>query len=174
MASLIFKNLTNIITLFNLLFGSISILYILRGEYSYAAICIILAVLMDSMDGRVARRLHTASELGKELDSLCDLVSFGVAPSILIYTQVFSSFNTFTARAAVAAALLYIICGALRLARFNVLNCKDFFLGIPITLAGALMAMISLFSASIPDSIILVIMFILAFLMVSNLRVPKL
>lgn len=174
MASLIFKNLTNIITLFNLLFGSVSIMYTLRGEFAYAAICIILAVLMDSMDGRVARRLHTVSELGKELDSLCDLVSFGVAPSILIYAQVFSGLNSLTAKAAMVAALLYIICGALRLARFNVLGCKDFFLGIPITLAGALMAMISLFSSLIPELVILVILLTLAFLMVSNLRVPKL
>ncbi|HBQ87352.1 MAG TPA: CDP-diacylglycerol--serine O-phosphatidyltransferase [Syntrophomonas sp.] len=174
MASLIFRNFNNIITLFNLLFGSLSILYTIEGEYGYAAISIILAVVMDSMDGRVARKLHTASELGKELDSLCDLVSFGVAPSILIYTQVFGSFNSLIAKVAIVAALLYIICGALRLARFNVMNCKDFFLGVPITLAGALMAVISFFSAVIPELVILVIILTLAFLMVSNFKVPKL
>jgi CDP-diacylglycerol--serine O-phosphatidyltransferase len=174
LASLIFKSVTNIITLFNLLFGSLSILYTFKGEYGYAAMAIVAAVLMDSMDGRVARKLHTASDLGKELDSLCDLVSFGVAPSILIYTQVFSSLNDFTARVAIVATLLYIMCGALRLARFNILNCSEFFLGIPITLAGLLMAMISLFFSTIPNLVILVLMLSFAFLMVSNLRVPKL
>lgn len=174
MAGLIFKNFTNIITLFNLLFGSLSLLYTFKGEYSYAAISIILAVLMDSMDGRVARRLHTASELGKELDSLCDLVSFGVAPSILIYIQLFSSSQGFMSGIALVATLLYIVCGALRLARFNVLGCSDHFLGIPITLAGALMAIISLFAALLPNLIVIVIMLMLACLMVSNLKVPKL
>lgn len=174
MANLITKNFTNMITLLNLLFGSLSILYTLKGEYTSSAIFIILAVVMDSLDGRVARILHTTSELGKELDSLCDLVSFGVAPSILIYTQVFSNYDGYTAKTAMLLTLLYILCGALRLARFNVLKCKDFFLGIPITLAGAIMALISLFSFFLPGIAILLIMLALAFFMVSNLRVPKL
>ncbi|HEX3011897.1 MAG TPA: CDP-diacylglycerol--serine O-phosphatidyltransferase [Syntrophomonadaceae bacterium] len=174
MAGLLFKNFTNMITLCNLLFGSISILYTVKGEFGPSAVFIILAVLMDSMDGRLARRFHTTSELGKELDSLCDLVSFGVAPAILLYTQVFANHVGYIALTAIILTLLYIICGALRLARFNVLNNHEFFMGIPITLAGAFMAVISLFLSHLSAPLILFIILVLALLMVSNIRVPKL
>lgn len=168
------RNFTNVITLMNLVFGSLSILSTLRGDYRSGAMFILLAVLMDGMDGRVARLLNTTSELGKELDSLCDLVSFGVAPAILIYTQVFSSNPGPAATPALCLTLFFIICGALRLARFNVLNIHDFFMGIPITLAGAIMALVSIFAIHLSSIIILLIMLILSSLMVSNIKIPKL
>jgi len=108
--------------------------------------------------------------MGKELDSLCDLVSFGVAPALLLYSQVLAMFDF---QIGLAAAILYIACGALRLARFNVLNIKDYFVGVPITLAGTVLAVVSFLAFSIPDYLILAVMVFLSILMVSNIKVRK-
>ena len=86
------KRCANAITLINIFFGSLSLVYTLDREFKWAALFIFLAVLMDGLDGRVARKLEISSEMGRELDSLCDLVSFGVAPALLIYTQILYSF----------------------------------------------------------------------------------
>jgi CDP-diacylglycerol--serine O-phosphatidyltransferase len=131
---------------------------------------ILLAVIMDSLDGRVARRLEISSELGKELDSLCDLVSFGVAPAMLVYSQVLFSYNH---DIGLLAAVFYIVCGAFRLARFNVLNIKDYFVGVPITLAGTIIAIISWFAPHLSGNLILAVLLLMAVLMVSNIKVPK-
>jgi CDP-diacylglycerol--serine O-phosphatidyltransferase len=109
--------------------------------------------------------------MGKELDSLCDLVSFGVAPAILIYSQVFSEYPGIIG---LITAILFIICGALRLARFNVLNTSGYFVGIPITMAGALMVLISILSVHLPYIVIVLLMLLLSYLMISNIKVRKL
>jgi len=164
------KSCANTITLLNIIFGTLSLIYTMRGDFNTAAIFILLAVLMDSLDGKVARRLDIMSQLGKELDSLCDLVSFGVAPALLIYAQVL---DPYIFSLGVLAAVLYIVCGAFRLARFNVLNISDYFIGIPITMAGAIVAVISLLAAWLPSTLILAILLLLAIMMVSNFKVPK-
>lgn len=170
MLNLLTKTIANMVTLLNLIFGSLSLFHTLSHNYQTAAILILLAVLMDGLDGRVARRLNAESELGKELDSLCDLVSFGVAPAFLIYTQAFSQpYPTL----GIVAAIFFIVCGALRLARFNILNIKDYFIGVPITIAGMLLAIVSLLTAYLGSLIILFIVLALAILMVSNFKVPK-
>lgn len=170
MLNLLNKSYANTITLLNIIFGSLSLIYTLHGDYTSAAVFILLAVVMDGLDGKVARKLDIMSQLGKELDSLCDLVSFGVAPALLIYAQVLDpyiySLGTF-------AAVFFIVCGAFRLARFNVLNISDYFVGIPITLAGFLAAVLSLLAAWLPGNLILVLMLLLAILMVSNFKVRK-
>jgi CDP-diacylglycerol--serine O-phosphatidyltransferase len=164
------KSSANTITLINLLFGSLSLVNTLDKNYLAAAFFILLAMVMDGLDGRLARRLGIISEMGKELDSLCDLVSFGVAPALLLYSQVLQPFPLMLG---LIAAVLYIICGAFRLARFNVLNIKEYFVGIPITLAGAALAIVSLFTAYIPGYLILAAVIFLAYMMISNLRVRK-
>ena len=164
------KSYANTITLLNIIFGTLSLIYTMHGYFSIAAVFIILAVVMDGLDGRVARKLDIMSLLGKELDSLCDLVSFGVAPALLIYAQVM---NHFVFSLGVIAAVLYIVCGAYRLARFNVLNISDYFVGIPITMAGAIVAVISLLAVWIPGNLILAILMLLALMMVSTFKVPK-
>lgn len=165
------KYLSNFVTLLNIFFGSLAIINIINNDYKAATILIFLAVLMDSMDGRVARKLNTTSDIGKELDSLCDLVSFGVAPAILIYAQVFSAYPGIIG---LLTAILFIICGALRLARFNVLNTGNYFVGVPITMAGALMVLISMLSVYLSYMVIVLLMILLSFLMISNIRVRKL
>jgi CDP-diacylglycerol--serine O-phosphatidyltransferase len=171
LANSVTKYLSNFVTVLNIFFGSLAIINIFNGDYKAATILIFLAVLMDSMDGRVARKLHTTSDIGKELDSLCDLVSFGVAPAMLIYAQVFSEYPGVIG---LLTAILFIICGALRLARFNVLNTTDYFIGVPITAAGALMVITSILSVYLPYSVIILIMLLLSYLMVSNIKVKKL
>ena len=164
------KSSANTITLINIIFGSLSLVSNLHGNYKAAALFILLAVLMDGIDGRIARRLGAISDMGKELDSLCDLVSLGVAPSLLLYSQVL---YVYPYSIGLLAAILYIMCGAFRLARFNVLNIKEYFVGIPITLSGALLAVISLLASAISDYIIIVTVIFLSLMMISNFKVRK-
>jgi CDP-diacylglycerol--serine O-phosphatidyltransferase len=164
------KGWANTITLVNVVFGSLSLINTLHGDYKSAAILIIMAGIADGLDGRIARKLGIMSEMGKELDSLCDLVSFGVAPAILLYSQVLYSFPY---TLGIVAAIFYIMCGAFRLARFNVLNIKGYFVGIPITLSGALIAPISWFADELPENLIMAIIVLLSFMMVSTIKVRK-
>ncbi|ABZ85081.1 cdp-diacylglycerol--serine o-phosphatidyltransferase [Heliomicrobium modesticaldum Ice1] len=161
----------NAFTLTNLLLGILSIIYTMDQNYSMSAIMILLAAILDGMDGRVARKLEVSSAFGKELDSLSDLVSFGVAPAILIYAAHLEvPYQYF----GLAIAIIFALCGAIRLARFNILNITTHFLGIPITVAGPLMAIFSLAGNRLPTLFFPVAMLLLAGLMVSNLKVPKL
>lgn len=171
MVGLVSKRFANFITFLNIVFGSTAILYTINGNYILSAILILAAVMMDGLDGKVARKLKTSSDLGKELDSLCDIVSFGVAPAVLLYTQVLASNYHFIG---LAAFLLYIICGAYRLARFNVMNISQYFLGLPITIAGGLLALISLLAAYLHPLVILLLVIALSLFMVSSIRLPKL
>lgn len=170
MVDLISKRFANFITFFNIIFGSTAILYTISGNYKVAAILILAAVVMDGLDGRVARKLQTSSDLGRELDSLCDIVSFGVAPAVLLYSQVLASNYHFMG---LAAFLIYIICGAYRLARFNVMNISAYFLGLPITIAGGLLAILSLLAAYLHPLVILFLVLALSLFMISSVRLPK-
>jgi len=127
-----------------------------------AAILIFLAAFLDLFDGRIARRLKVNSELGVGLDSLADIISFGVAPILLFYTLTPHSWlSSF-------AFMLYPTMGALRLARFNANPTVGYFIGIPITFAGVIMAAMGAFLYSNPY-----ITIVLAILMVSPIRVRK-
>lgn len=170
MADLITKRCANAVTLINIICGSISILYTINGNYRYSALFILLAVMMDGMDGRIARRFDATSELGRELDSLCDLVSFGVAPAVLLYAQMLAEG---TGYAGLILPVFYIACGCFRLARFNVLRDDHFFMGVPITIAGAVMAVLSLLASHLNPTIIMIGMALLSFLMISKLRIKK-
>ncbi len=108
--------LPNLITLLNLFAGFYSIVASLNSDYERAAWAILVASIFDVLDGWVARMTHTATRFGIELDSLSDVISFGVAPGILVYTWSLSSFG----RIGWLGAFLLIACAALRLARFNV------------------------------------------------------
>jgi CDP-diacylglycerol--serine O-phosphatidyltransferase len=108
--------LPNLFTTANLFCGFYSVIASMKGMYEVAATAILAAVVLDSLDGRIARMTHTTSRFGGEYDSLCDLVSFGVAPAILIYNWSLFSFGKW----GWLVAFLFVVCGALRLARFNV------------------------------------------------------
>lgn len=164
--------LPSIFTLVNLLLGFISIVYTMKEEFRIAAILILLSMALDGMDGKLARRLDASSAFGKELDSLSDLVSFGIAPAILIYADHLSSSGLYE-YLGLSVAIIFALCGAIRLARFNVLNISDYFIGVPITAAGSLIAVLELFSNRIPEIAFPIVMLLLSALMVSNLKIPK-
>lgn len=133
----------NIFTFTNLGCGVLSLMMTFQENFKLAAIFIILACLADRYDGRVARFLKVDGPLGKELDSLADSVSFGVAPSILAFNIFGFSHLGFIGY---VIALLLPISGAYRLARFNVTEFDGQFFGIPITFAGMFMAIYCLIS----------------------------
>jgi CDP-diacylglycerol--serine O-phosphatidyltransferase len=135
--------LPSLFTAANMLFGMLSILYAIRMDFVPAAWCIMLAIIMDMMDGRIARWTKTTSDFGVEFDSLSDLVSFCVAPSVLMYQLVLFEMG----RIGAAIAFFYLLCGALRLARFNVKahdndsnSPSTEFQGLPTPAAAALLA----------------------------------
>ncbi|WP_027623720.1 CDP-diacylglycerol--serine O-phosphatidyltransferase [Clostridium lundense] len=162
----------NIFTLGNLACGVLSLMMTFQGEYRNACFFILLAGLMDRYDGRVARYLNVSSELGKELDSLADLVSFGVAPSILV----FNIFNfSELGLLGYLLVLLFPLSGAYRLARYNVTSFDGIFTGIPITAAGMFMALYSLLTMNRINNPVLTIILVVicSYLMVSKLRFKK-
>jgi CDP-diacylglycerol--serine O-phosphatidyltransferase len=133
-------------TLANLFFGFWSIISAFNGNFRQAGWFIFYAGVLDSLDGRVARRMGTGSRFGAELDSLVDLVSFGVAPALLIYFLEFSTAGRF----GWVVCFLYVVAAALRLARFNVLAhskpTPGWFVGLPSPAAGATLATYYMFS----------------------------
>lgn len=168
------RMIPSIFTLANLLFGFLALIWVIEKDYTLAAAMILLSALMDSLDGKVARRLSVSSDFGKELDSLSDLVSFGVAPAILTYQAILYSQSDYVRYFGLSIAAVFALCGAVRLARFNMLNITTYFIGVPITFAGGFMALIILFRTMLPWYVYLVCMMILAYLMVSKIKVAKL
>ncbi|MFZ3101053.1 MAG: CDP-diacylglycerol--serine O-phosphatidyltransferase [Desulfitobacteriaceae bacterium] len=161
----------SVFTLANLFFGFLSLVFTLDGEFRLAAGMILLSVLFDSLDGKVARKLSASSDFGKELDSLSDLVSFGVAPALLTYKAFLQDHLGYYGLLIAAG---FTLCGAVRLARFNVLDISTHFVGVPITFAGGLMALLMLFHKLVPWVLYPVFLAVLAILMVATFRVPKL
>ncbi len=167
--------LPNLITASSLFAGFYSMVATLNGNYSTAAIWIFISAVCDGLDGKVARMTGTTSKFGVEFDSLADLVAFGVTPAFLMYAWALKPFG----RLGWVAAFLFLVCAALRLARFNVqvdtVESKRF-VGLP-TPASACMvaATVMLFyhfnwPSSFKKLAILGLIYLLAFLMVSNFR----
>ena len=134
--------LPNMLTLIGVCIGLTSIRFALDEKFEFAIIAIIFAALIDGLDGRIARLIKGTSKVGKELDSLTDMISFGVAPAFILY---FWKLNTL-GRFGWLLCLIYVICVALRLARFNVNSNQDpswrdnFFEGVP-SPAGAILVL---------------------------------
>ncbi len=168
--------LPNMCTAANLFFGMCSILATYEGNFFNASIFILLALIADGMDGRVARALNAASELGKEMDSLCDLGSFGVAPAFLAYVFCMHNYGLLGQ----AAAIIFALCGMWRLARFNVNTnvVHGFFMGLAIPAGGCIVATTTLLFTAMdisPENFGLVYpitVIIVAYLMVSHVHYP--
>ncbi len=131
--------LPNILTTFGLFSGFFAIILATKGQYTSAAIAIFVAMLWDGLDGRVARLTNTQSEFGAQYDSMADMVSFGVAPALLMYFWLLSDLG----KIGWLAAFVYVAAGALRLARFNTqigIEDKRYFQGLPSPAAAALIA----------------------------------
>jgi CDP-diacylglycerol--serine O-phosphatidyltransferase len=167
--------LPNLFTTGSLFAGFYSMVATMNGDYRIAAIWILVSSIFDGLDGKVARATGTTSKFGVEYDSLADLVAFGVAPGLLMYSWALRPFG----RLGWLAAFLFVVCGALRLARFNVqvatVESKRF-VGLPIPAAASIVSatVLLFFHFGWPSSFkklaILILIYCLAFLMVSNFR----
>ncbi len=142
--------LPNMLTLIGVCIGLTSIRFALDGRFEFAIVAIILAAVIDGLDGRIARLIKGTSKVGKELDSLTDMISFGVAPAFIMY---FWKLNTL-GRFGWLVCLIYVICVALRLARFNINSGQEpswrdnFFEGVPSPAGGILVLTPLIFSLS--------------------------
>ena len=132
--------LPNMLTLIGVCIGLTSIRFALSGEFHLAIIAIVFAALIDGLDGRIARMIKGTSKVGKELDSLTDMISFGVAPAFIMYFWMLNTLGKF----GWLLSLIYVICVALRLARFNISSNQEpswrdnFFEGVPSPAGGIL------------------------------------
>jgi CDP-diacylglycerol--serine O-phosphatidyltransferase len=167
--------LPNTLTLGGMFCGFYAILSSFKGHFIFSAWAILIAVIFDGLDGWVARLTNSTTKFGIQLDSLSDLVAFGVAPAVLIYSWGLQPYG----RLGWGASFLFVICGALRLARYNVqmeTSESKAFVGLPIPAAGIVVASLVLFynevigSLSGRNYIILFLPFLLAALMVSTMR----
>jgi CDP-diacylglycerol---serine O-phosphatidyltransferase len=162
----------NAVTLTNIALGFLSIIAAARGQFDRAVILLFCAALCDLVDGKLARALDATSKFGMELDSLSDMVSFGIAPAVLVYLAVLAPLGTVGAAIAIAVPL----CGAIRLARFNsdVSGIgKVTFLGCPIPIAASYLMSMVLVRDSLNIWTIAAGTLVIAGAMVSTLKVPK-
>jgi CDP-diacylglycerol--serine O-phosphatidyltransferase len=174
---MIIKSIPSMFTVGNLFLGIMAMLLAVQGVLQadsrfldYAAILVIIGMLLDGLDGSVARMLNATSEFGKELDSLSDVVTFGVAPALIMYLVVLQDMEVW----GILITSLFTICGALRLARFSVTpSVPGFFTGLPITAAGGVLATLALYHEKIPEYFLPFGVVFLSFLMVSNIKYPN-
>jgi CDP-diacylglycerol---serine O-phosphatidyltransferase len=135
--------LPNLFTAASIFSGVFSIISAVNGNFEKAAWLIMLSLIFDGLDGRVARLTNTCSKFGVEFDSLADMVAFGVAPALLMYLFVGHEFGRF----GVVASALFVIFGAIRLARFNVMTVSSepsVFIGVPIPTAAVFVSLLVL------------------------------
>jgi len=169
--------LPNLFTSMNIFCGFYSIISAVEGRFVHAAVSILIGGVFDLLDGKIARATHTTSRFGVEYDSLSDLISFGLAPAVLMYLWAMQPLG----RLGWLAAFMFMICGALRLARFNTATAaagadSSYFQGIPIPAAACMIVSIVLFFSRFtidpgPFTILFLIMLYgLAFLMVSSIK----
>jgi len=169
--------LPSLFTVGNIFCGYFAIISTMRGHYDAAAQAIGIAIVLDILDGRIARMANAATDFGLQLDSLADVISFGVAPSVLAY---FWGLEDLNHRLGWIAAFTFTICGAMRLARFNVqAGGLKHFLGLPIPAGGGtIAAIVHFFGDPLKDRIAATLLmgcvFALALLMVSTLRYSSL
>jgi CDP-diacylglycerol--serine O-phosphatidyltransferase len=163
----------NAVTLGNMFCGFLAIIYATSGRFEKAALAIGLAILLDGLDGRVARKLQATSKFGVEFDSFSDLVSFGVAPAILIYNW---CFRVPADEWGVFVTFVFALCAAARLARFNIAdtNLKSF-TGLPTPGAAGVVAAVVYATPSIEPGVLTTtfgttMLFFLSYLMVSTVE----
>ena len=169
--------LPNLFTAASIFTGFYAIALAYEGAFEPAAWFIFLALVFDGLDGRVARMTNTASHFGVEFDSLADIVAFGVAPALLLYLYIGESYG----RIGIVVSALFIIFGAVRLARFNVTTSRiepSVFIGLPIPTAAIMISIAVLLLEHYPHYhhykiLVLPFAVILSILMVSNIRYPS-
>ncbi len=171
-----FLALSDIISLLNMASGFLAIIFSINQELNIAAILMIIAIMFDSADGWVARKINRQDELGfgKNIDSLSDIVSFGVAPAIFLYSCINTTPGIFQI-IVVLVSLLIVVCGVLRLTRYNVIAGKidtQDFIGFPIPGISLIMASYYL-SGLYNPYVALILAIIVSLIMISNIKYPK-
>ncbi len=167
--------LPNFFTALSAFFGVMSIIASSQGKFEKAFIYIVLSLIADGLDGRVARLTNTTSKFGVEFDSLADLVAFGVAPSMMLFFAIGQDYGKFGA----LVSGLFVVFGAIRLARFNVTTGEldpRYFIGLPIPTAAVVLGSWIMLDIKYNGGLNLLILLgalFLAFLMVSNFRYPS-
>lgn len=165
--------LPNTFTALNMACGFFSIILGWKGQFYQASMILVLGAIFDSVDGRVARMTGTQSAFGEQFDSISDVVTFGVAPAFLVYNKFFTGMG----RIGLITSFIFLLCGALRLARFNANIDKvssDFFQGLPIPSGALALIGVTLFSLEFPvitEYPIILVGYVLfySFLMISNI-----
>lgn len=164
----------SLFTVGNLLCGYIAVVRSLKGEYEWAAVAIFVAALLDRLDGWVARLTGTSSEFGVQLDSIADIISFGMAPAMLVYLWGLAQLP----KPWSLAPFLYLAAGATRLARFNIqapVQDRRFFIGLPIPAGACVLAACVFYSPArlvdpVTSILVSLLVVVLAVLMVTRLR----
>ena len=171
-----FLAIPDVISILNLVFGFLAILMVMDNHLTYASLCILVAVVFDSVDGWVSRKLNRDDKFGfgKNIDSLADVVSFGVAPSVLLYYMGLNM-SDWAAYLLGIVAVLTLVCGMLRLTRYNVIADKinyHGFIGFPIPGTAIILATYYL-SGLFNVGVAAILMLFAAYLMISTIRYPK-
>jgi len=165
-----------VFTVGNIFAGFCAVIFTFQGAYGMAAVAIGIAVVLDGIDGRLARMTGSTSDFGLQLDSLADIISFGLAPALLVYSWGLADFGNF----ARFSAFVFLICGAMRLARFNAqVQEMKHFAGLPIPAGAGMIAATVHFFQTPPDSslfkaALVLLTYGLSFLMISTIRYPSL
>ncbi|MBI2650340.1 CDP-diacylglycerol--serine O-phosphatidyltransferase [Candidatus Woesearchaeota archaeon] len=164
----------DIFTLFNVSLGLVSIVFSINDSFGYAALVLLIAVALDYLDGKIAKAMQQQNVFGKELDSLADTVSFGVAPAIFGFSlmQVASNLKQFQITFGMIAFTIFLFCGILRLARYNIMDLKGAFQGMPITLNGIIIPLA--YFLNVPVKFYPYVYLALGILMISSFRIKKL
>lgn len=170
--------LPNLFTAGSIFLGILSIICASKSNYEFASWLILISMILDGLDGRVARLTNTSSRFGVEFDSLADVVAFGVAPAMLLYFYVGIDYG----RLGMSVPAIFVILGAIRLARFNITTTSEpqFFIGLPIPSAAVLVMLwvlidldYNLIQSQGYGYIMLITSIIISILMVSNIRYPS-
>ncbi|MCK9150389.1 archaetidylserine synthase [Methanobacterium alcaliphilum] len=170
-----FISIPDLFSILNASFGFLAIVMVINGELILAAQFMLISVIFDSIDGWVARKTNRNDEcgFGKNIDSLCDVISFGVAPGIFLY---FATLTQDIRYINILVSLLIVICGILRLSRFNVISdigtIKDKFVGLPIPTTAVVLSSFYL-SGFFTKDISIIIMGTISILMISTIEYPK-
>lgn len=153
------------VTLANAACGLLSIMFAATGKFKIAALLLVLAVFLDWADGKIARMKKQTHELGKELDSLSDIVSFGIAPAVFGFLQI--QWHPVVT----IIIIFFALCGILRLARFNITKNDGFYEGVPITTNGIIFPLI--FFAGVPIQFYVYVYLFMGLLMISSFKIKK-
>jgi CDP-diacylglycerol--serine O-phosphatidyltransferase len=161
-----FLSIQDIFSLLNAAGGLLCVFFSIRGNFFIAVLFLPLCVVCDYLDGKIGRWIGTPHEFGKELDSLSDVIGFGIAPAVFAYT--YAAQDVWLT----LVLVIFVLCGILRLARFNVINLKGVYIGTPITLNGLIVPLI--YFAMLPTRYYAMIFLLSAAFMISPLRIKKL